>query len=94
MAVHDRCRETGTSFFFLLTLYLTTLQPFLAQAEHEKMEYEAARRLYEDGAPAYGTNINFSILPNSPAFAPVKMESSESDSEGFSTDDGDRLPQS
>ena len=90
MAVHDRCRETGTSFFFLLTLYLTTLQPFLAQAEHEKMEYEAARRLYEDGAPAYGTNINF----NSPAFAPVKMESSESDSEGFSTDDGDRLPQS
>ncbi|KAF5363465.1 hypothetical protein D9756_000179 [Leucocoprinus leucothites] len=65
-------------------------QPFLAQAEQEKMEYEAARRLYEEGTPAYGTNINFSILPNSPAFTTVKMESSESDSEGFSTDDGDR----
>jgi hypothetical protein len=51
------------------------------------MEYEAARRIYEEGAPAYGTNINFSILPNSPAFATIKMESSESESEGFSTDE-------
>ncbi|KAF7775710.1 transcriptional regulator family: HMG [Agaricus bisporus var. burnettii] len=65
-------------------------QPFLAQAEQEKMEYEAARRIYEEGAPAYGTSINFSILPNSPAFTTIKMESSESESEGFSTDDGDR----
>ncbi|KAF7290953.1 hypothetical protein HMN09_01273900 [Mycena chlorophos] len=64
-------------------------KPFLAQAEQEKMEYEAARRLYEDGAgsPGYGTNINFSILPGSPAFPAIKLES-ESESEGFATDDG------
>ncbi|KAF8204747.1 hypothetical protein BJ912DRAFT_1018044 [Pholiota molesta] len=55
-------------------------QPFLAQAEQEKMEYEAARRL-----------INFSILPGSPHFPLVKMES-ESESEGFMTDEGERLP--
>ncbi|KAJ7068580.1 hypothetical protein C8F01DRAFT_1247077 [Mycena amicta] len=64
-------------------------KPFLAQAEQEKMEYEAARRLYEDGAgsPGYGTNINFSILPGSPAFPTIKLES-ESEGEGFFTDDG------
>ncbi|KAK0453945.1 putative HMG1 protein [Armillaria borealis] len=61
-------------------------KPFLAQAEQEKMEYEAARRLYEEGAPAFGTTINFSILPGSPAFRSVKVES-ESESEGY-TDDG------
>ncbi|KIY49486.1 hypothetical protein FISHEDRAFT_25668, partial [Fistulina hepatica ATCC 64428] len=38
-------------------------KPFLAQAEREKMEYENARRLYEEGTASYGTNINFSILP-------------------------------
>ncbi|KAF7301951.1 hypothetical protein MIND_00761200 [Mycena indigotica] len=63
-------------------------KPFLAQAEQEKMEYEAARRLYEDGAgsPGYGTNINFSILPGSLSPAPfptLKLES-ESESEGDS----------
>ncbi|KAF9534676.1 hypothetical protein CPB83DRAFT_755606 [Crepidotus variabilis] len=62
-------------------------QPFLAQAEQEKMEYEAARRLYEEGTTGFGSSINFSILPGSPHFSIVKMES-ESESEGFTTDDG------
>ncbi|KAG6884765.1 hypothetical protein C0993_008462 [Termitomyces sp. T159_Od127] len=57
-------------------------QPFLAQAEQEKMEYEAARKIYEDGSPTYGSsNINFSILPGSPLFPSMKMES-ESESDG------------
>ncbi|KAF9464861.1 hypothetical protein BDZ94DRAFT_1281765 [Collybia nuda] len=51
-------------------------QPFLAQAEQEKMEYEAARRIYEEGAASYGSsNINFSILPGSPSFPTMRMES-------------------
>ena len=54
----------------------------MAQAEQEKMEYEAARRLYEEGTTGYGTNINFSILQGSPAFPSIKLES-ESESEGF-----------
>ncbi|KAJ4479238.1 putative HMG1 protein [Lentinula aciculospora] len=63
-------------------------KPFLAQAEQEKMEYEAARRLYEEGTTGYGTSISFSILPGSPIYQPAKLESeSESDSapvvEGF-----------
>ena len=60
-----------------------SLQPFLAQAEQEKMEYEAARRIYEEGSASYGSsNINFSILPKSPSsFPPMKFES-ESESEG------------
>ncbi|TFK68188.1 hypothetical protein BDN72DRAFT_769649 [Pluteus cervinus] len=62
-------------------------QPFLAQAEQEKMEYESARRLYEEGHTGYGTSINFSILPGSPGFANIKVES-ESESDGFATDDG------
>ncbi|TFK43764.1 hypothetical protein BDQ12DRAFT_662349 [Crucibulum laeve] len=66
-------------------------QPFLAQAEQEKMEYEAARRLYEEGTTAFGTSINFSILPGSPAFPSIKLES-ESESEGFMTDDGFERP--
>ncbi|KAJ7087408.1 putative HMG1 protein [Mycena crocata] len=61
-------------------------KPFLAQAEQEKMEYEAARRMYEDGSVGYGSSINFSILPGSPAFPAIKIES-ESESEGFATDD-------
>ncbi|KAG5654605.1 hypothetical protein H0H81_011580 [Sphagnurus paluster] len=65
-------------------------QPFLAQAEQEKMEYEAARRIYEEGSPtSYGSsNINFSIHPGSPSFLTMKMES-ESEGEGAG-DDGDR----
>ncbi|KAJ8086926.1 hypothetical protein AAF712_005391 [Marasmius tenuissimus] len=56
-------------------------KPFLAQAEHEKMEYETARRLYEEGTTGYGTSISFSILPGSPLFPTVKVES-ESESDG------------
>ncbi|KAF8897809.1 hypothetical protein BD779DRAFT_1432085 [Infundibulicybe gibba] len=61
-------------------------QPYLAQAEQEKMEYEAARRMYEEGTTAYGTNINFSILPGSPSFHSIKMES-ESENEEAVVDD-------
>jgi len=69
-------------------------KPFLAQAEQEKLDYEAARRLYEEGTAGYSSSINFSILPNNSdsTFRPsplIKSEplSSESDSEGFATDD-------
>jgi hypothetical protein len=68
-------------------------KPFLAQAEQEKLDYEAARRLYEEGTVGIGSSINFSILPGSPAETAfrasrmVKTESSESESEGFVTDD-------
>ncbi|KAG1725901.1 hypothetical protein EDD22DRAFT_1018869 [Suillus occidentalis] len=71
-------------------------KPFLVQAEQEKLEYEAARRLYEEGTTDVGTSINFSILPGSPsgeypfrALRAIKMESfsSESESEGVATDD-------
>ncbi len=57
------------------------------------MEYEAARRLYEEGTTpsSFGSTINFSIL-GSPHFSVVKMESSESESEGFTTDDGSERP--
>ncbi|GBE79909.1 hypothetical protein SCP_0211110 [Sparassis crispa] len=76
-------------------------KPFLAQAEQEKLEYESARKLYEEGTTGYSSSINFSILPSSPInsisfpgspLRPLKQESlsSESDSEEFATDDGDR----
>ncbi|KAG6903399.1 hypothetical protein C0995_005422 [Termitomyces sp. Mi166 len=69
-------------------------QPFLAQAEQEKMEYEAARKIYEEGSPTYGSsNINFSILPGSPLFPTLKVES-ESESEGLSVDDNVRFARS
>jgi len=41
-------------------------KPFLAQAEQEKLEYESARKLYEEGSTGYGTSISFSVLPESP----------------------------
>ncbi|KAL4076202.1 hypothetical protein J3A83DRAFT_4088279 [Scleroderma citrinum] len=71
-------------------------KPFLAQAEQEKLEYEAARRLYEEGTTGPPNNINFSILPGSPSDSPfhilrnLKSESfsSESESEGVGNDDG------
>ncbi|KAI0082372.1 hypothetical protein K474DRAFT_1585548 [Panus rudis PR-1116 ss-1] len=78
-------------------------KPFLAQAEQEKLEYEAARKVYEEGASGLSPNtINFSILPGSPINAiifpssgssvlrSVKQEalSSESESDDFMTDDG------
>ncbi|KIJ69948.1 hypothetical protein HYDPIDRAFT_79056 [Hydnomerulius pinastri MD-312] len=70
-------------------------KPFLAQAEQEKLDYEAARRLYEEGTVGIGTSINFSILPGSPSESPfralrgIKSESfsSESESDGIATDD-------
>jgi len=71
-------------------------KPFLAQAEQEKLQYEAARRLYEEGTTDVGTSINFSILQSSsPSESPfralrVKTESfsSESESDGLTADDG------
>ena len=78
------------------------MQPFLAQAEQEKLEYEAARKLYKEGTTGYGTSFNFSILPSSPinsmpfprSARQPKQEplSSESESDGFTTDDGPDLP--
>ena len=78
-------------------LIYVPFQPFLAQAEQEKLEYEAARKLYEEGTTGYGNSINFSILPGGPinlmpipraSQRPVKQEalSSESESDGFNTD--------
>ena len=75
-------------------------QPFLAQAEQEKLEYEAARKLYEDGTTGSPSSINFSILPNNPInsiafpsssfFSTVKQETPGSESEGEdATADGD-----
>lgn len=56
------------------------------------MEYEAARRIYEEGSAAFGaSNINFSILTGSPSFVTMKLES-ESESEGCPTDDGADRP--
>ncbi|KAL1739161.1 EXP1-like protein [Schizophyllum fasciatum] len=64
-------------------------RPFLAQAEKDKLEYEAARRLYEEGTTTPGTNINFSILQQSPTFGALRIES-ESESEGARYDGGRR----
>ncbi|KAH9045280.1 hypothetical protein EDB85DRAFT_2070139 [Lactarius pseudohatsudake] len=41
-------------------------KPFLAQAEQEKLEYESARKLYEEGTTGYCSSISFSVLPESP----------------------------
>ena len=86
----------------LINHVVSVTQPFLAQAEQEKLEYEAARKLYEEGTTGYGTSINFSILPSSPinsmpfprsARLPKQEPlSSESESDGFTTDDGPDLP--
>lgn len=90
------------SLSLIMTAALTLIpvfQPFLAQAEQEKLEYESARKLYEEGSTGYGSSsINFSILPGSPinlmpipraSQRPIKQElSSESESDGFNTDDG------
>ncbi|KAJ3741581.1 putative HMG1 protein [Lentinula detonsa] len=62
-------------------------KPFLAQAEQEKMEYENARRVYEEGTTGYGTSISFSILPGSPIYPAAKLES-ESESDSGSAVDG------
>lgn len=54
-------------------------QPFLARAEQEKLEYEAARKRYEEGAMAidFGTSISFSVLPgNSFHTSPIPLSNS------------------
>lgn len=66
-------------------------KPFLAQAEQDKLDYEAARKLYENGSVAYESSIDFGTTPFMTAtLGPthrVKSESSESDSDGCMTDD-------
>ena len=86
------------SSLLLHRILIFSSQPFLAQAEQEKLEYEAARRLYEEGTTGLGigTSINFSILPGSPSESPfralraIKSESfsSESESDGMGLEDG------
>ncbi|KIK04711.1 hypothetical protein K443DRAFT_675725 [Laccaria amethystina LaAM-08-1] len=67
-------------------------QPFLAQAEQEKMEYEAARRLYEEGTTGFNSSINFSILPGSPAFPTVKIESESDENDELTWSHGEQDP--
>jgi hypothetical protein len=50
------------------------------------MEYEAARKLYEEGTTGPISSINFSILPGSPGFSNMRLDF-ESDSD-LSTDEG------
>jgi hypothetical protein len=38
-------------------------KPFLAQAEQDKLDYEAARKLYENGSIAYESSIDFGPSP-------------------------------
>lgn len=73
------------------------MQPFLAQAEKEKLDYEAARRIYEEGAPGFETTISFNV-PAGKSIPPFFLgrshtrefsSESEPDSEGFVTDEGD-----
>lgn len=42
---------------------LVCLQPFFAQAEREKLSYEAARRLYEEGGVGIGSAMSFDQSP-------------------------------
>ncbi|THH20569.1 hypothetical protein EUX98_g8556 [Antrodiella citrinella] len=73
-------------------------KPFLAQAEQEKLEYEAARKLYEEGTVGFTSSINFSILPGGPINAiafpssarKVKQEPLSSESESDEVMDDDR----
>lgn len=50
----------GNLGFRLLTIFR---QPFLAQAEQDKLDYEAARKLYENGSIAYESSIDFGTSP-------------------------------
>ncbi|KAH8118729.1 high mobility group box domain-containing protein, partial [Phellopilus nigrolimitatus] len=75
-------------------------KPFLAQAEKEKLDYEAARRLYEEGTVGFETTISFGTAPApalpfghgafalAPGPAPELSSDSEPDSEGCTTDEG------
>ena len=73
----------------------------MAQAEQEKLEYEAARKLYEEGTTGYSSSINFSILPGNPINSivfpstsflrpTVKQEAHSSESESDIDDGADR----
>ncbi|KAJ3556775.1 hypothetical protein NM688_g1838 [Phlebia brevispora] len=61
--------------------------PFLAQAEQEKLECEAAQKLYEEGTTGYGSSINFSTMSGTINFIvrcllrPLKQEPQNSKSE-------------
>ncbi|KAJ3526239.1 hypothetical protein NM688_g8283 [Phlebia brevispora] len=65
--------------------------PFWAQAEQEKLEYEAARKLYEEGTTGYSSSINFSTMSgtinsivlsaSSCLLRPLKQEPQNSESE-------------
>ena len=39
------------------------LQPFLARAEQDKLDYEAARKLYENGSNTYESSVDFGTSP-------------------------------
>lgn len=64
----------------------------MAQAEQDKLEYEAARKLYENGSIAYESSIDFGTTSfMTSTLGPsrhVKSESSESDGDEFMVDDG------
>ncbi|KAJ7692382.1 hypothetical protein B0H17DRAFT_1200459 [Mycena rosella] len=88
-SLSEEGKEACIGLFCRFDVISSYLRPYKrrSQAAKDKMEYEAARRLYEDGSVRYGSSINFSILSGSPAFPAIKIES-ESKSEGFATDDG------
>lgn len=86
------------TFVRLLTrsLCIFITQPFLAQAEKEKLEYEAARRMYEDGSVGFESTISFNVPQTSGQegatfviSTPAAEHTSdcEPDSEGFVTDE-------
>jgi hypothetical protein len=54
------------------------------------MEYESARKLYEEGTVPFVSTLNFNIMPGSPAFSSMKVES-ESESEGLAVDNSKRF---
>jgi hypothetical protein len=63
-------------------------QPFLAQAEQEKLEYEEKRKVYEQGHTGYTGSFNFSILSGSPLdCAPIPRSKPSVKAEVASEDD-------
>ena len=61
------------------------LQPFLARAEKEKLAYEAARRLYEQGTVGFETTINFGNADETPGPSSVTFPSYSPSSERIGT---------
>lgn len=55
--------RTGPTGNLASPLLTACLQPFLAQAEQDKLDYEAARKLYENGSIAYESSIDFGTSP-------------------------------